>query len=189
MVLCVLFRPSFCAHCGDKIERSECGLFTSRRVCEVCESEYKAHDLLPRIVAVLCILAGVFGFLSFLRNGSPVAGSETNRQPRRLAEMAAGNIRSPTPNSESASNVRLYGEGTIAKAPVTRMAMQRPADDAAMPAQQLKDREVAAEAVYVCGAETKKGTPCSRRVKGNVRCFQHTGMPAMLPADKLKISQ
>jgi len=43
------------------------------------------------------------------------------------------------------------------------------------------------EPVYICGARTKKGTPCSRRVHGPVRCWQHKGMPAMLPQAKLKV--
>jgi hypothetical protein len=41
--------------------------------------------------------------------------------------------------------------------------------------------------VYICGARTKKGTPCSRRVHGPVRCWQHKGSPAMLPIDKLRV--
>jgi hypothetical protein len=41
------------------------------------------------------------------------------------------------------------------------------------------------EQVYTCGARTKKGKPCSRRVHGPVRCWQHKGLPAMLPQDKL----
>ena len=44
-----------------------------------------------------------------------------------------------------------------------------------------------AESVYTCGARTKKGTPCSRRVHGPVRCWQHKGMPAMLPQEKLRV--
>lgn len=43
------------------------------------------------------------------------------------------------------------------------------------------------EAVYRCGARTKKGTPCSRRVHGPVRCWQHRGLPAMEPQTKLKV--
>lgn len=35
------------------------------------------------------------------------------------------------------------------------------------------------EQVYTCGARTKKGKPCSRRVHGPVRCWQHKGLPAM----------
>ena len=46
---------------------------------------------------------------------------------------------------------------------------------------------VVEEAVYICGARTKKGTPCSRRVHQPGRCWQHKGMPAMLPAEKLLV--
>ena len=41
------------------------------------------------------------------------------------------------------------------------------------------------EVVYICGARTKKGTPCQRRVRGPGRCWQHRGKPAMLPPSKL----
>jgi hypothetical protein len=44
---------------------------------------------------------------------------------------------------------------------------------------------VTIEQAYICGARTKKGTPCSRRVHGPVRCWQHKGAAAMLPPDKL----
>jgi hypothetical protein len=45
------------------------------------------------------------------------------------------------------------------------------------------------EQVYTCGARTRKGTPCSRRVHGPVRCWQHKGAPAMLPLDKLLVKE
>ena len=45
------------------------------------------------------------------------------------------------------------------------------------------------EDLYTCGARTKKGTPCSRRVHGPVRCWQHKGLPAMLPVDKLRVAE
>jgi hypothetical protein len=44
------------------------------------------------------------------------------------------------------------------------------------------------DVVYICGARTKKGTPCHRRVHAaGERCFQHKGMAAMLPPEKLTI--
>jgi hypothetical protein len=46
---------------------------------------------------------------------------------------------------------------------------------------------VVEEEVYLCGARTKKGSPCSRRMHGPVRCWQHKGMPAMLPPEKLVV--
>jgi hypothetical protein len=45
------------------------------------------------------------------------------------------------------------------------------------------------EAVYICGARTKKGTPCSRRVHQPARCWQHKGMPAMISAEKLVVKE
>jgi hypothetical protein len=47
------------------------------------------------------------------------------------------------------------------------------------------DRE---DAAFICGARTKKGTPCRRRVHAaGDRCFQHKGMTAMVPLDKLEV--
>lgn len=56
-------------------------------------------------------------------------------------------------------------------------------------AQSSATAPVTVDDVYICGARTKKGTPCSRRVHGPVRCWQHKGLPAMLPVDKLRISE
>ena len=50
-------------------------------------------------------------------------------------------------------------------------------------------QNAASETVYFCGAQTKKGTPCTRRVKGGGRCWQHQGQPAMLPPEKLIASR
>jgi hypothetical protein len=47
---------------------------------------------------------------------------------------------------------------------------------------------VSPDEVYICGARTKKGTPCRRRVRvAGERCFQHKGMPAMVALEKLII--
>lgn len=44
------------------------------------------------------------------------------------------------------------------------------------------------DTVYLCGARTKKGTPCRRRVQvAGERCFQHKGRTAMVPLEKLMI--
>ena len=41
---------------------------------------------------------------------------------------------------------------------------------------------------YMCGARTKKGAPCKRRVHAaGERCFQNRGLPAMVPVEKLVI--
>ena len=44
------------------------------------------------------------------------------------------------------------------------------------------------DVVYICGARTKKGTPCRRRVhSAGERCYQHKGRLAMLALDKLVV--
>ena len=56
------------------------------------------------------------------------------------------------------------------------------------PLSSIKDQTpVVEEAVYICGARTKKGTPCSRRVSQPTRCWQHKGAAAMLPKEKLLV--
>jgi hypothetical protein len=45
------------------------------------------------------------------------------------------------------------------------------------------------EQFYTCGARTRKGTPCSRRVHGPTRCWQHKGAAAILPQEKLRIKE
>ena len=91
----------------------------------------------------------------------------------------------------------LVGRG-FRRAPAP-LIIERPATPPAQNSAQPKQNSAGAastvqaatanEQVYICGARTKKGTPCSRRVHGPVRCWQHKGAPAMLPADKLRIQE
>jgi len=55
-------------------------------------------------------------------------------------------------------------------------------------AKQSIGADSADDVVYLCGARTQKGTPCRRRVHlAGERCYQHKGMPAMVPLDKLTV--
>ncbi len=52
----------------------------------------------------------------------------------------------------------------------------------------LTAASVSNEEGYICGARTKKGAPCQRRVHApGERCFQHKGLPAMAALEKLVI--
>lgn len=167
----MFFRPKFCANCGEKIERVDWGLLTSRRFCQVCESEYKGVDMIPRAIVGLGVLASVFGFGSYLKSGSAAGDRVAKLQPSVSA--AANATTTAVTNSTDAANSATRAK-TAAALPLV--------------AQPPKTKPETHESQYFCGAETKKGTPCSRRVKGNVRCYQHVGMPAMLGADKLKVN-
>jgi len=67
------------------------------------------------------------------------------------------------------------------------LVIQRPA--AAPSSQTTPPTTIVEEKTYICGARTKKGTPCSRRVRGPVRCWQHKGAQAMLPLEKLVVKE
>ena len=173
----MIFRPNFCANCGEKVERADWGIFTSRRFCPVCESEFKGQDLVPRAAVVVGIVIGIFGFGSYLKSGAGVTNSLAVRQPTRFAEQHAAEGPAIRPDVKPDA----VTPQPIATLPQTLAA--QPASNHAI----TSKMPVVEESQYYCGAETKKGTPCTRRVKGNARCYQHTGMPAMLPAAKLRI--
>jgi len=174
----MLFRPSFCANCGERVERKDWGLFTSRRFCAVCESEFKAHDLVPRAIVAVGVLVGIFGLGSYLKSGNAESrltklASQPIERPVSAAQRdnLPANVIAPTPaQPSSASNAVPQAKSPSALPPATQVA-----------------KTVAGDVVYMCGAMTKKGTPCTRRVHGPGRCFQHQGMPAMVQQEKLRI--
>jgi hypothetical protein len=175
----MLFRPSFCAHCGERIERIDWGLTVSRRFCQVCESEFKGQDLIPRFVVAVSLLIGLFGIGSYLKSGPAPADRQIVQAGPRVERGPANVTRSPQ---------ALYGAADVVVPPRMEDPQDKPVTRKPAivpPAQPVVE---VSEPVYLCGAQTKKGSPCSRRVKGNIRCFQHLGMPAMAAADKLKIN-
>ena len=172
----MLFRPNFCANCGEKVERADWGVLTSRRFCPVCESEFKGQDLIPRAVVAGGILIGIFGIGGFLKSGPSnnvaLVAKPTARQTNQAT--AANSSASQSANMETPPGADPQSS-MVARTLVSAPGDQRPAPK---PVEEIG---------YHCGAETKKGTPCSRRVKGNARCYQHKGMPAILSPDKLRI--
>jgi len=159
----MLYKPNYCCNCGEKIERVDWTLLTSRRFCEPCADEKRGLEVFGRAVIVAGILGVVFGFGS-LWGG--VFGSETGPsvQPEPL-KNAAGIQDRPSINKKADPS-----DGVI----VSAKPSATPSVVEASPApSSLRD-----EQKYFCGALTKKGTPCSRRVKAKgLRCFQHEGRP------------
>ena len=167
----VVFRPNYCVNCGEKIIRDQWHLWTSGRFCEVCETEFQGRELLWKAAAafaVLCVAAVGFAFVAPERRAETklVAATSQIAAPKAILSRTEPPKRPVEKASENA---------------VTQRDRAAPASDP------VKPQTVVAEPVYICGAETKKGTPCSRKVKGNVRCWQHQGMPAMLKSEDLRV--
>lgn len=154
-----MYKPNFCAECGTKLLRLRWHLWISRKFCNDCARRLRKVRLKQTLFAALALIS---------------------------AGYVAGRARRPAPppliierRSDSALNdIEAPGKSTL---PTTTEFGVNPT--------QARDASPAPveEVVYLCGARTKKGTPCSRRVHGPVRCWQHKGMPAMLPQEKLLV--
>jgi hypothetical protein len=163
-----MYKPNFCAECGEKITRTRWRFYTSRSFCPNCEGRFrKARLLLPLMMAIALFSIGLAAGratrqqpppLTVQRGELSAAPALTNRAKGNDAGEASADASSSAPKPETK-----YGpDGT---------ATERPTDPN--------------EIVSICGARTQKGTPCQRRVRGTGRCWQHKGMPAILPPSKL----
>lgn len=167
----MLYKPKFCCNCGESIERVEWNLLTSRRFCDVCSIENKKHDIIPRGVVILGVLAATFGMGS-VWTSSYNAGSGSTL-PSNGHPVGLSSKQNSLPSARSSANV---------PEPVVPSANGSTEKDAPLADATLSNanRSIASRsATYYCGALTKKGTPCSRKVKAaGMRCFQHEGKPA-----------
>lgn len=135
----MLFKPKYCCNCGEVIERLDWGIKTSRRFCEICETEFVIEEWAATVVAVLAVLCGVFGTAWLMRPAPPPVAAvvtdalRTDLSPRasdKKSDVADGGPKAPEKESEKRA--------------------------------------------FMCGAPTKKGTACTRRVAANgERCWQH----------------
>ena len=172
----MLYRPNFCCHCGEKIARSKWLPWTSRRFCEFCQVEQMQHELLPKACAAVALLIGAAGLVSYFTGaGSADRGGAASAKVRRL---------SANERSESSATPGITESRT---APATPQQSSSSNTNAPTKLQREALPESSTEAVYYCGAMTRKGTPCTRRLKTKGRCWQHAGQP--LAEDEMKQSR
>lgn len=160
----MLYRPKFCCHCGEKITRAKWLPWTSRRFCEFCEVEQMQHELLPKAGIAVALLIGAAGVGSYF--GS--SGASQTARARSDSSEQLSQLKAPASNRDRPTS--------------DAVAVQTPAETNVSDATKLQ-REAepvpSIEPVYFCGALTKKGTPCTRRLKTKGRCWQHIGQPSV----------
>lgn len=175
----MFYRPEFCCSCGEKIERADWKLWTSRRFCDLCATDHQLAEIVPKGLAAISIFVGILGIGRFLQSAPvsipPLAKRPVVSQVNPQPVQGSPNFKT---TETQADQSQTSSPGVNANAAKTETASVAKAESVVKP-----------ENIYFCGAETKKGTPCTRKVKGNVRCWQHQGMPAMLPPKKLLISK
>jgi len=180
------YKPKHCCQCGEKIDRIDWKPWTSRRFCELCETELGIHDWIPRVLVGIALLFGLYGIGSYFQRPEKQlnvatkqfvasnSGGDTN-QPKNVAQFPINSgVQIPAqPNNSNAQ---------------TKMR-NAPTDSNLKSKQTATQTFEQTEKVYFCGAPTKKGTMCSRRVKNAGRCWQHEGQAALLPQEKLIAAQ
>ena len=173
----MLFKPKFCCGCGEKIERAEWGILTSRRFCDVCAVENQGQEWLPRAVVLSGVLIGLFGFGSYLRNSEP-ASPAALKQADHLRSAPVSEAALKPARQELSSGSRGVGADAITgREQETSLSSDTPGPTKEQP---RLENIASDEPVHFCGAMTKKGKPCSRRVKTKGRCWQHVGQPSAL---------
>lgn len=152
----MLYKPNFCCNCGEKIDRTEWSILSSRRFCPLCETENKGSDYFVRGVVMLGLISGVFGVAAWVRGPSKSLEVTESRPVARAVQRPAADA--PSPNS-TAVRSSVQPLPTVPSKPEPSTVKSA----SAMPS----------EPVYYCQAITKKGTRCTRRIKSPGFCWQH----------------
>ena len=185
------YKPKYCCQCGDKIERKKWTFLASGRFCQLCETDFVFQEWTPRIIFALVLLFGLSGFYGYFQTAEKPLKIASLRPAEQTTESKTNPV-GLVSNGKSTSNSAAQIESQKAANTVVVM----PHQNAIAAKHETPDRKAENQTgshsevlTYFCGAGTKKGSPCSRRVKGGGRCWQHTGQPAILPPEKLIASR
>ncbi|MGI9056266.1 MAG: hypothetical protein ACR2F2_10755 [Pyrinomonadaceae bacterium] len=179
----MFYKPTYCCNCGEKIEKTESLPWSSGRFCDVCKTEFSFQEWLPKVFILVFGLFGLLGIGSYLRSGEKEQIVSLKQKKNFVQENSDKN---DTPANQIQNSNR----------EIVRQNEQKTESDSAIMANKNKAEKpkivgepIENEKTYFCGAMTKKGTPCSRKVKGGGRCWQHKGQDALLAQEKLLIPQ
>jgi hypothetical protein len=179
------YQPNFCCECGQAIEKTEWKIWEERRFCDDCARHLESRNKFWLMPVAAFVIFGSGIMIGKIGTETPtpivVTANQTTAEtppPKTVAQLPPNpNVNLQTPAKINRPIVQsnltpaiLRPQTTVQPSPQTQIAPTVPT-----------------EVSYFCGAKTQKGTPCSRKVKGGGRCWQHTGKPAMLPDDKLLI--
>jgi len=162
-----MYRPKFCCECGERVLREKWRVWTSRKYCDTCAKHFQKKQLVAPVLAGAVLLSvGMFAGRSMQTEQPAIIERGT------LAPLTSA----PKPqNKNNRTQANSNTTGTQAQNNINTVPTQTPI--------------VPEEPAYYCGARTQKGTPCMRRVRGPIRCWQHEDKPPMLAQEKLLIRE
>jgi hypothetical protein len=158
-----MYRPKHCVECGALLAPKGWRAWIGRRVCDDCARRTGHFPFARAIVGIALIALAAFALGRYLRPSPP---------PLIVQRSTTSPLSDLPVNLNDVSLTRRDAKENSSAKPTDETANAAADDDV----------------VYICGARTKKGTPCRRRVHyAGQRCYQHKGMPAMMPPEKLII--
>jgi hypothetical protein len=155
-----MHRPNFCVECGQRLALRGWRAWLRGNRCNACAQRMGNSGPARTLVMLAAIVLSAFAVGRWLRPAAPPL----------IVERASNSTLSDLPvNLNDNTNLARDGrEKTSSK--------------------QGTSSESVDDVVYLCGARTQKGTPCRRRVHfAGERCYQHKGMPAIVPLEKLTV--
>jgi len=150
---------NFCVECGERLARKGWRARLRGNLCDHCAQRLGTFASTRSIIVVALIAVLGFAIGRYMRPAPPplIIQRAANSPLSDAPVNPNDSLRAAKPSSGSNANANL----SVATS-----------DDV----------------VYICGARTQKGTPCRRRVHvAGERCFQHKGMPSLVPLSKLVI--
>ena len=177
------YKPKYCCQCGEKIENINKKLFASPRFCELCATDFGFYDSIQRAVSGIGLILIVFIISNYFQKpGKPLNIASNQLKGDVQGVKTVSHNRVEVPPVQNTDTVQVPARQSNGALPVNSAAAIKTAD----PNEQKSGKTPveASEKTYLCGAPTQKGTPCSRRVKGGGRCWQHEGQPASVSSDK-----
>ncbi len=184
------YKPKFCCECSEKVERKVWHPWTNRRFCELCETSFGIYDNIQNTALVILALISIVGVGNMFRkpekelavSSNQLLGTYGNTNKQSVAQT------NPPANANRNDNQNTSPINPPNNLQQTKQSLLQSTQKQSVSQSESRPAEPEA-AVYFCGAQTKKGTPCTRRVRNGGRCWQHAGQAAMLPQQKLLVSQ
>ncbi len=155
-----MHRPNFCVECGERKALRGWRARFRGNVCDACARRLGTNGFVRRLIMIATIAVSAFALGRWLRPPPPPL----------IIQRAANSPLSDLPVKLDHAT-KLAGDGR------ENASSQQSANSGSVD-----------DVVYLCGARTQKGTPCRRRVHfAGERCYQHKGMPAIVPLEKLTV--
>lgn len=154
-----MHRPNFCVECGQRLARTGWRTRLRGNHCNTCAYRMRNSGPARTLAMIAVVVLSAFALGRWLRPAPPPL----------IIQRAAN---SP-----------------LSDLPVNPVSAARPGDEKGNAAsKQSVNSGSVDDVVYLCGARTQKGTPCRRRVHfAGERCYQHKGMLAIVPLEKLTV--